>query len=140
MPKLKFKNFKKRLPLVPEQNLTPEQLAAYQDLLAQVQENHLEEHVPLEPLIQAAKQKARIEMLERIANRMGDDVVDEMGTGRSKVHCVLEHILKVESSYLTCLGKIGLTATAKATLKARGVRGNDTMGGFAQALADLEND
>lgn len=140
MPKLKFKNFKQRLPLVPDQNLTPEQLTCYQELLTQVKENHLEEHVPLEPLIQAARQKARIEMLERIAIKLGDDVVDEMGNGRQSIHCVLEHILKIESSYLTCLGKIGLTATSKATLKDRGVQVKDTVGGFAQALADLEND
>lgn len=140
MPKLKFKNFKPRLPEVPDANLTPEQLTCYQELLAQVKEYHLEDHVPLEPLLQAARQKARIEMLERIAIRLGDDVIDEMGSGRSKVHCALEHLLKVESTYLTCLGKIGLTATAQATLKGRGVHAKDTVGGFAQALADLEND
>lgn len=124
MPRMRFKAVSPALPDIPPVQLTEPQQEAYRALLGQIRAYGLEQQIPLEPVIQAAKQKARIEWLESRLN-----VAMETDPAGKETASLLCECRKQSSCYLSLLGKIGLTGTARTHLanlgKSKGIGNGD---------------
>lgn len=135
--------FKKvvKLPAKPP-GLEPAELEAYRDLVAQIKENETDTETPLENVLVAARQKARLERMIRDYHQLKDLLIETM-TNPARVHPLVQEIRNLEKGYMDTLGRLCLTTSSKATAKNQGGLGkgdSKSSTPFDRALNSLDFD
>lgn len=115
------KVFKKvvSLPVNPP-GLTPEERVCYQDLVGQIKDNQTDKETPLEIVLVAARQKARLELITKECHALGKNILIETMTNPARVHPLVQELRNLEKGYVDTLGRLCLTTSSKATAKING--------------------
>ena len=126
--KKKLERQRKNLPDVPEYPQTPEELAAYQDLLGQIRRAGNEKHTSIEILLVAATQRAHLEELNAKINALPSQTVNG-SHGQVTLHPLVKERRQLQSSYLQTLGKLLLTTRSRAVSRLKDDQEGDDMSG-----------
>jgi hypothetical protein len=99
------------LPEVPEANFTPAELESYSELVRQIRKAGTETATPVEAVILAAKQRARMEAIrQRVAGL--PDIVVRGSLGQQTLHPLVKELRVLEVAYSGSIGRLLLTTRA----------------------------
>ena len=111
MPRHKPKKNGFPLPDIPEANFSPAELESWTELVRQIRKAGTETATPVEAVVLAAKQRARLEAIRSAVSELPTFVV-RGSLGQQTLHPLVKELRALESAYAATIGRLLLTTRA----------------------------